>query len=87
MFKNRKEQKLPNYSCNMEIQKEGKIYKGIWKPFDKKNYNKENMPSESYLGSFVFESPQNDYKISGTYGFHAWENSDSEFLEYRILLE
>lgn len=49
----------------------------IWKPFDKRNYQEFNMPSEGYLGTAI--------DALSEIGFHAWEQTDSEFVYYRII--
>lgn len=56
------------------------IYLCEWKPFDKIQYSKENMPTDGFLGSAKV--------IEGRYtgiGFNAWEQNNSEFVWYAVV--
>jgi hypothetical protein len=83
-FVNRHKHPLPKKKCLMEILvnnwEEGeRAFLCYWKPFNKSDYSKTNMPSEGYLGSAKV--------IHGHYygfEFHAWEQNDSEFVWYSV---
>lgn len=77
-MKNRKEEPLPNKECLISILVEGEWIECRWKPYKKENYSDELLPSEGYLGTaYTLMSP--------VIGFHAWEQNDSEFLNYKLI--
>lgn len=50
-----------------------------WEPFERDNYLPEDMPSDGYLGTArTIGRPFN-------IGFHAWEQTDHEFVWYRLM--
>jgi hypothetical protein len=83
-FVNRHTNGLPKEKCAMKVitkDVDGEhIYLCEWKPFDKNQYSKENMPDDGYLGTVKV--------IQGRYtgiGFHAWEQNNSEFVWYSVV--
>lgn len=51
-----------------------------WKPFDPKRYHPDHLPGDGYLGTaYITTSP-----FFGI-GFHAWAQSDSEFVHYALV--
>ena len=83
-FKNRHLDGLPTEKVNMKIVTNdvGGEYIALceWKPFNKEDYSKENMPGEGYLGTVtIIEEEYNGI------GFHAWEQNNSEFVYYSIV--
>jgi hypothetical protein len=83
-FVNRNTNGLPDKITTMRVvtkDVDGEhIYLCEWKPFDKSQYSKENMPADGYLGTVNV--------IEGRYtgiGFHAWEQNNSEFVWYAIV--
>jgi len=83
-FVNRNTNGLPDKKARMKVVTKDidgeHIYLCEWKPFDKSQYSKENMPSEGYLGTVTV--------IDGRYtgiGFHAWEQNNSEFVWYAVV--
>lgn len=80
-FKNRHIDGLPVKKANMKViinDVDGEhIMLCEWKPFNKDDYTKENMPSNGYLGAVKV--------IQGLFkgiGFNAWGQNDSEFVYY-----
>lgn len=53
-----------------------------WKPFDKSQYTKEDMPPDSFLGTATVI----DDLFNGI-SFHAWDENNSEFVYYVIIKE
>jgi hypothetical protein len=83
-FVNRNTNGLPDKTTTMRVvtkDVDGEhIYLCEWKPFDKSQYSKENMPADGYLGTVKV--------IEGRYtgiGFHAWEQNNSEFVWYAVV--
>lgn len=83
-FKNRHIEGLPKENCIIKI-----IYNDFqgdcemlceWKPFNKSDYTKEDMPSNGYLGT-----ARKIVKPFKGIGFHAWEQNNSEFVYYSIM--
>ena len=86
-YTNRKTHGLPKKKTKIEIIVPSKtfgeeIYRCSWKPYDENNHPKNEQPGKGYLGTATI--------ISGKYegiGFHAWEQNDSEFIYYKIILK
>ena len=83
-FVNKHTNKLPDKITTMRVVTKDvygeHIYLCEWKPFDKSQYSKENMPADGYLGTVKV--------IKGRYtgiGFHAWEQNNSEFVWFAIV--
>lgn len=75
---------LPQKKCVIKIIHQDingeQVYLCEWRPFDKSQYQANNMPSEGYLGTAkVIEG-----KYTGI-GFHAWKQNNSEFVLYSIV--
>ena len=80
-FKNRHSNKLPSEKKIIEILIDNEIKLCWWCPFDKNDYDKDNMPSKGYLGTArVINDQKSLYK---SIGYHAWEQNDYEFIYYR----
>jgi hypothetical protein len=84
-YLNRKNTPLPKKECIIKLKRDDadgeKVYVCKWKPFFPHNYTEENMPAEGYLGTASV--------IQGRYegiGFHAWEQNESEFIYYSIIV-
>ena len=83
-FKNRHLDGLPTEKVNMKVitnDVDGEhIILCEWEPFNKKEYNSENVPNDGYLGTVrAIEGHFNGI------GFHAWEQNNSEFVYYSVL--
>jgi len=83
-FKNRHIDGLPTEKVNMKVVTNDVDGEHImlceWKPFNKQEYNSENMPANGYLGTVkVIEGQFNGI------GFHAWEQNNSEFIYYSVV--
>lgn len=83
-FLNRHTNGLPNKTTKIKVvikDFDGEhIYLCVWKPFDKNQYLKYNMPTDGYLGTAkVIEG-----KYAGI-GFHAWEQNNYEFVWYAVI--
>lgn len=83
VFVNRHKNGLPNETAIIKIVVNDisgeHIHHCRWEPFDKNQYNENNMPVKGYLGTARV--------IEGIYsgiGFRAWEQNDSEFILYSI---
>jgi len=83
-FVNRHTNSLPKEMCIMKVvtkDVDGEhIHLCEWKPFDKNQYMKIDLPCEGYLGTAKV--------IQGRYtgiGFHAWEQNNSEFVWYIVV--
>ncbi len=84
-FLNRHLDGLPKEKCFVEVVTRDfsgtHIFKGEWRPYDDNNPRIfEDRPSEGYLGTFKVLQ-EDGFGI----GFHAWADSDSEFVYYRVL--
>lgn len=83
-FKNRHIDGLPTEKVNMKVVTNDVDGEHImlceWKPFNKDEYSKTNMPADGYLGTARVIQKQ----LYGI-GFHAWEQNNSEFVYYSIV--
>jgi len=82
---NRHETPLPDEECVIQIKLQGdpkihgypEVLTGNWVPFNPGDYGVRAKLSEGYIGTFR----DNLTKL----GFHAWQQNDSEFVEYRVI--
>ena len=82
---NRHETSLPDEVCVIQIKLQGdpkihgypEVLTGFWIPRDPEEYREGALPHGGFLGTFR----DNLTKL----GFHAWQQNDSEFVEYRVI--
>jgi hypothetical protein len=83
-FLNRHTEGLPEKSVPMRVVTNDffgeMVFLCEWKPFNRNNYSKENMPADGYLGTVKVT----EEKFKGI-GFHAWKTSNSEFVYYQLV--
>jgi hypothetical protein len=83
-FLNRHVDGLPDQACVIKIVTQDFLGEEInfanWRPYKEGSYKGAVKPAPGYLGTANW--------IGGPYdgiGFHAWEQSDSEFVWYKIV--
>lgn len=80
---NRHTDGLPIEKCSIRILAREGEYDTAWEPFDPADYehlSKEYWPAKGYLGACKVIN----HKYAGI-GFHAWRQSDSEFIYYKSI--
>lgn len=85
-FVSRKIEPLPLEECNIKIivytNDEPITHVCKWKPFKQEDYPSNRIPTSGYLGTAEV--------IEGNYtgfGYHCWEETNSEFVYYSLIQE